>query len=51
MQHGKGEVNGYTDLPQIIKKIPNKQSNFTPKETRKRIFFLKKSTKLVEKGK
>lgn len=39
MQFGKGEVYRYTDLPQITKKISNKQSNFTPKETRIGIYI------------
>ena len=30
------EVHSNTDLPQEIRKIPNKQSNLTPKGTRKR---------------
>ena len=33
----KREIDGITGLPQEIRKISNKQSNFTLKRTRKRI--------------
>lgn len=33
----KREVHSYTDLPQEKRQIPNKQLNFTPKGTMKRI--------------
>lgn len=51
MQLGKGEVYRYTDLPQITKKISNKQSNFTPKETRKGIYIFYKKHKVSRKRK
>ena len=41
----KREVYSNTILPQEIRKISNKQSNFTPKGTRKR---QQKSSELVE---
>lgn len=39
MQHGKGEVNSYTDLPQIIKKIPNNNLILHLKKLEKEYFF------------
>lgn len=42
MQHGKGEVNSYTDLPQIIKKIPNNNLILHLKKLEKEYFFKKK---------
>lgn len=43
MQHGKGEVNSYTDLPQIIKKIPKKDLILHLKKLEKEYFFFKKA--------
>ena len=44
----KGKVYSNTALPQEIRKISNKQSNITPKGTRKKQTNKKQNPKLVE---